>query len=227
MNPVVKLISAFFVFGIKIISLLTYRTKARWLTPQKDIQWEDLRLVVALNHTSLFEPLFISAIPNLRLWRAIHRVVIPVADVTMNRPFVGKLFKFLIPNSVSITRKRDDSWEQLISRAQGDSIILIFPEGRMKRADGLDKHGQPMSVKGGVADILAKLQDGKMLIAYSGGLHHVQAPGQKIPRIFKQIKISFEELDIAEYKKTLVGEDHSAFRKKVMADLQSRMTQHC
>ena len=33
--------------------------------------------------------------------------------------------------------------------------------------------------------ILEKLDSGKMLIAYSGGLHHVQAPGDLIPKIFK------------------------------------------
>lgn len=206
---------------------MMYRTEAQWFTPKENIQWEKLRLIVALNHTSLFEPLFISAIPNYRLWRAIRRVVVPVADVTMNRPLVGRLFKYLVPNAIPITRKRDDSWEDFISRARGDSIMFIFPEGRMKRADGLDKHGKPMTVKGGVADILSKLSDGKMLIAYSGGLHHVQAPGQKIPHIFKKIQITFEEIDIAEYKKELADEDHSAFRKKVMADLQSRMERHC
>jgi hypothetical protein len=33
-------------------------------------------------------------------------------------------------------------------------MVLMAPEGRMKRADGLDAHGQPMTVRGGIADIL-------------------------------------------------------------------------
>ena len=135
MNPAKRLFSAFFVFGVKTASLMMYRTEAQWFTPKENIQWEKLRLIVALNHTSLFEPLFISAIPNYRLWRAIRRVVVPVADVTMNRPLVGRLFKYLVPNAIPITRKRDDSWEDFISRARGDSIMFIFPEGRMKRAE--------------------------------------------------------------------------------------------
>lgn len=221
-------ISALLVFTIKAMSLAFYRTEARWLTPKDQIEWEKLRLVVALNHTSLFEPLFISAIPNYRLWRAIRRVVVPIADVTMKRPLVGALFRLLVPNAIAITRKRDETWEAFVTRAHDpNSLMFIFPEGRMKRLDGLDKHGKPMTVKGGVADLLAELDGGKMLIAYSGGLHHVQAPGQALPRVFKRICVGFEQIDINQYKALLAGHDHSEFRQKVIDDLQSRMAQNC
>jgi 1-acyl-sn-glycerol-3-phosphate acyltransferase len=227
MNPLIQLTSALVVFSVKYVSKLFYKTEATWLTPKEQIQWEQLRLVIILNHTSLFEPLFISAIPNLRLWRAIKRVVVPVADVTMKRPLAGRLIKFLVPNAIPITRKRDETWQQVIRNAKGNSVMAIFPEGRMKRANGLDKDGNPMSVKGGVADILALLQSGKILIAYSGGLHHVQAPGQTLPKLFKKILVAFEELDIAAYKRQLEAQDHSQFRQNVIADLESRMSRHC
>jgi 1-acyl-sn-glycerol-3-phosphate acyltransferase len=220
-----KLISAFFVFSTKIFSKIFYRTHANWLTPLEHIQWSQLRLVVVLNHTSLFEPLFLSAIPNNRLWKAIDRVVVPVADVTLNRPFVGFLFRKLVPNAVAITRKRDDTWTQFMQQLhRQNSLVLIFPEGRMKRKDGLDKNGKPMSVKGGVAEILENLTHGQMLIAYSGGLHHVQAPGEWIPGVFKKIEISFEQIDISNYKKDFTGSD---FRKLVITDLESRMAKYC
>ncbi|MCB0367517.1 MAG: 1-acyl-sn-glycerol-3-phosphate acyltransferase [Bdellovibrionaceae bacterium] len=228
MNPLIKLISAGFVFGIKGLSLVLYKTEDHWLTPKDQIDWEDLRLVIALNHTSLFEPLFISVIPNYRLWRAIERLVVPIADVTMKRPLVGRLFKYFVPNCIPITRKRDETWDQYLNRARDkNSLMFIFPEGRMKRIDGLDKHGNPMSVKGGVADILAELDGGKILIAYSGGLHHVQAPGQSVPKVFKRIKVAFEQLDVQEYKASLAADDAHDFRKKVIADLEDRMHQHC
>jgi len=35
-----------------------------------------------------------------------------------------------------------------------------------------------------------------MLIAYSGGLHHVQVPG-KLPRAFKTVRLRLEIVDIA------------------------------
>src|SRR4051812_46722974 len=100
-----RLISAAFVFSVKLMTKLFYRTEAKWLTPLDQIKWEELRLAVVLNHTSLFEFLFVSAIPNYRLWRAIKRVVVPVADVTMNRPLVGTFFKVIAPNAMPITRK--------------------------------------------------------------------------------------------------------------------------
>ncbi|MCB0386618.1 MAG: hypothetical protein KDD43_14595, partial [Bdellovibrionales bacterium] len=118
--------------------------------------------------------------------------------------------------------------DQYLSRARDrKSLMFIFPEGRMKRIDGLDKHGNPMSVKGGVADILAEIDDGKILIAYSGGLHHVQAPGQSVPKIFRRIRVAFEQLDVQDYKASLSAEDANDFRKKVIADLERRMHQHC
>jgi hypothetical protein len=227
MNPIVRIISAIFIYSIKIFSLIFYRTEAHWITPKKDIKWDKVRLVVILNHTSLFEPLFISIIPNLRIWRAIKLVVVPIADVTMNRPIVGKLFKIFVPNCIPITRKRDDSWDKFMSHTSKKSISLLFPEGRMKRIDGLDKHGNPMSVKGGVADILSELEKGKLLIAYSGGLHHVQSPGQKIPNIFQKIKITMEELDIKEYKNDHTAENHPEFRKNIINDLEERMKKYC
>jgi 1-acyl-sn-glycerol-3-phosphate acyltransferase len=180
--------------------------------------------VIALNHTSLFEFLFISAIPNKNLWRAIDRLVLPVADVTLNRPVAGFFFRKLIPNAVPISRKRDDSWAQFLEKISANSLILIFPEGRMMRKDGLDKHGKPMSIKGGIAEILEKLNSGKVLVAYSGGLHHVQAPGELIPKIFQRIEIGFEELDIVEYKKSL---DQKDFRAAVIRDLEERKSKNC
>lgn len=223
-----QLVSAALVYTLKLLSLGLYRTEARWLTPKDQIEWEQLRLVIALNHTSLFEPLFISAIPNYRLWRAIRRLVVPVADVTMNRPLVGRIFKLLVPGAIAITRKRDETWDAFVAKIKDpNSLMFIFPEGRMKRADGLDKHGKPMSVKGGVADLLSQLDSGKILIAYSGGLHHVQAPGQAVPRIFKRIRVAFEQIDIAEYKAALAAADQNEFRQKVIDDLQRRMGQYC
>jgi 1-acyl-sn-glycerol-3-phosphate acyltransferase len=219
-----KLIAAFLVFGVKFATKVLYNLKINWITPQEEIKWTELRLVICLNHTSLFEFLFTAAIPNRNLWNAIDRLVLPVADVTMNRPLAGWFFKTLIPNAVPITRKRDDSWTQYVEKAAGNSLMVIFPEGRMMRKDGLDKHGKPMSVKGGVADILEKLDSGKMLIAYSGGLHHVQAPGEKLPRIFKTIDVAFEQLNIADYKKQLNGSD---FRSAVIADLEERKKKYC
>jgi len=217
-------LSALLVFTVKFLSRIFYRTEVYWITPRESIDWEHIRLVVVLNHTSLFEPLFVSAIPNRQLWRGVRRLVVPVADSTMERPIVGRLFKLLAPGTTAITRKRDESWTQFMDRAGGNSLILIFPEGRMKRKTGLDKHGHPMSVKGGVADLLEKIHHGKMIIAYSGGLHHVQAPGDFYPRLFQTIGLGIEQVDIEDYKRQLRNGD---FRRAVIQDLEERMKIHC
>lgn len=98
----------------------------------------------------------------------------------------------------------------------------------MKRSSGLDSQGRPMTIRGGIADILQAIPSGRMLIVYSGGLHHVQAPGEKIPRLFKNVRLRLEILDIAQYRDAL-GEhaDHSEFKSAVIADLTRRRDLYC
>ena len=96
----------------------------------------------------------------------------------------------------------------------------------MKRADGLDKHGKPMSVRSGVADILAMLETGKMVLVYSGGLHHVQVPGQGLPKLFKRIRLQCEKLDIKDYVAEMQSKPEIDFHKAVVQDMEWRMRQN-
>ena len=73
----------------------------------------------------------------------------------------------------------------------------------MKRATGLDSEGREMTVRGGIADILDVLPDGRMLAVYSGGLHHIQVPGERLPTPFKKIYCRMEMIDIPTYKEDL------------------------
>ena len=52
-------------------------------------------------------------------------------------------------------------------------------------------------------DILEMLSEGEMVLVYSGGLHHVQIPGQGLPKLFKTIQVRCEKLNIQEYVKGL------------------------
>ena len=83
-----------------------------------------------------------------------------------------------------------------------------------------------MSVRGGIADILHAVKEGRMLIAYSGGLHHVQIPGQ-VPRIFKTVRLRVENIDIAEYIAEMMRRGGEAeFKWNVMKDLEARRDQY-
>jgi hypothetical protein len=108
-----------------------------------------------------------------------------------------------------------------------DSIIIIIaPEGRMKRPSGLDLAGNKMTVRGGIADILREIDEGTIVFAYSGGLHHIQVPGQKIPKIFKNISMNLEAVDIADYKASFQSEGN-AWIKEVIDDMQKRLETNC
>jgi len=108
-----------------------------------------------------------------------------------------------------------------------DSLVIILPEGRMKRATGLDKHGMPMTVRGGIADILEIVNKGKMVILYSGGLHHVQRPGQLIPKLFREIKMNSEKVDIEKYIEEMRSKSDQDFKTTVVIDLERRMDKFC
>jgi hypothetical protein len=108
-------------------------------------------------------------------------------------------------------------------------MVLILPEGRMMRRNGLDANGQPMTVRGGIADILDALPSGRMLLAYSGGLHHVQAPGELLPRPFRRLWLHLEVVEIADYRAERQREATSdaGFKRAVVGDLERRRDVHC
>jgi 1-acyl-sn-glycerol-3-phosphate acyltransferase len=212
---------------VKLVCNLLYRFEIRWLSDENFKQFKDVRLIVFLNHTSLFEPLFIGACPFPVLWRLSGELIAPGADITLNeRPIVGRIYHSLLPGLVPITRKKDESWQHFMSLVSKDTLVAILPEGRMKRSSGLDKHGNTMTVRGGVADILEVKQQGKILFVYSGGLHHIHTPGEKFPRVFKTIRANAQMMDIQDYKNSLPFEFGHDFREEVVADMQRRLDSH-
>ena len=161
------------------------------------------------------------------IWRLASKGVFPGADKTMSRPFLGKAISFVAPKAISISRKRDHTWDYFMECLDEDSLVAIVPEGRMMRRTGLDLQGNPMSVKGGVADILETLDQGNMVIGYSAGLHHIQAPGEGFPKVFKRIVLRCEQISISEYKEKLKLEDKQTFQEAVVKDLESRRDKIC
>ncbi len=107
-----------------------------------------------------------------------------------------------------------------------ESVIAILPEGRMKRRGGYDKAGNQMSVRGGTSDILEFVEKGKILFVYSGGLHHIQAPGDKFPKLFKTIKANLEMIEVSDYKKHIADMNHHSFKRAIMEDLNYRLEHH-
>ena len=215
-------------YSLKILSRIFYRHD--WSFVGEKVSgnpWKGLRLVVFLNHTSLFEPVFLGVPPATFIWRLAAHGVVPAADKTTDRPLVGMVFRFIAHEVIPITRQRDDTWAQVMKTIEPNSMVTLAPEGRMKRANGLDLHGRPMTVRGGVADILLALKEGRMLIAYSGGLHHVQIPGH-IPNVFKTVRLRAEVLEIADYIKEMMREGgEEQFKKNVIRDLERRRDLYC
>ena len=217
-------IAAFLLLAsIKGLSHAFFRSRFEWTPPRPEIRWEDLRLLIFLHHTSLYEPIFITGLPWRLLWRIAGHGSIPGADSTLSRPIVGRFWKLLLPRLIPITRKRDESWSLFLDSIRPADLVLIAPEGRMKRPDGLDKHGKPMSVRGGVADILERMDGGEMMICVSGGLHHVQAPGEWFPRPFQEIEMSVTVLPIRDYKASLTATDPKERKIQIIQDLEARI----
>lgn len=213
--------------ALKAISRTFYRSDWHWVGDVPDSpRWKRFRLVAILNHTSLFEVLLAGGPTNGFLKRLAYHGVVPVADKTMQRPIVGRLFSLVAGNVVPITRERDGTWQRVLSSIDDDSMVIILPEGRMKRADGKDAHGKEMTVRGGIADIIETMGEGEMLLAYSEGLHHVQVPGQKLPKLFKTIRMRLEAVDLATYRDAL-SKSHLSFRKAVIQDLTARRDLYC
>lgn len=216
-------ISYFILLSTKYLTKLFYKYQIGW--PKERIKWDEIKLIILLNYTSLFEFLYVGVMPNSFLHKLSKRMVAPAADKTMNRPIVGLFFKLFNPGIMSITRKRDETWTDFLDSIYDDSVILIVPEGRMKRADGMDVSGNKMNVRSGILDILIGLQHGKIAFAYSGGLHHVQIPDKSLfPNLFKTLKMNLEVLDIDAYKtqfSAIIGSER--WKENILNDLQFRL----
>ena len=215
-----------FLAALKGLGRTFYTYRYEWVGERKSRPFHDIRLAILLNHTSLFEPLFSGVVPLSWLREIAERAVLPGADLTMNRPIVGRLFKAMVPNPVTITRRRDGTWKEFMSKIKKDSLVFLFPEGRMKRPSGMDKNGKPMTVRPGIAEVLNHLDEGNMLIIYSGGLHHIQSPGQGFPNLFKKLSFRFEAIPIRQYKESM-GHGAKGFTKNVVSDLEKRRDVHC
>jgi len=213
--------------ALKYLSRIFYRHDFGYVGEPLPKPWKNIRVVAFLNHTSLFEPVFLGGVPNSFLWRLAAHGVVPAADKTTGRPLVGIIFKFVAHRVIAITRERDQTWFEVLNSIDPDSMVVIAPEGRMKRANGLDLHGNPMSVRGGIADILNAVKEGRMLLAYSGGLHHVQVPGH-IPNVFKTVRMRLEVVDIAKYiEQHMANGGAENFKRNVMRDLDARRDAYC
>lgn len=209
---------------VKGLSQVFYRHDVRWVGDPPPDPWSGLRLVVILNHTSLMEPIFAGAVPRRFLRDVARRGVVPVARKTVERSLVGLFYRHVARNVVPVTRERDGSWERLLDRIHTErSMVVILPEGRMKRRTGLDSRGEPMTVRGGIADIIRAIPGGRMLLAYSGGLHHVHAPGDPFPRLFRTVRLCLQLEEVEAYREERLAEaGQSGFKAAVKADLTRR-----
>lgn len=213
---------------LKYLSKIFYRHDMTFIEPHPKDPWKDIRLVAFLNHTSLFEPVFLGGVPNRFIWRLAAHGVIPAADKTTGRPLVGLIFKFVAHHVIAITRERDHTWFEVLDKIDPKSMVVIAPEGRMKRETGLDLNGNPMTVRGGIADIMLAIQHGRMLVAYSGGLHHVQVPGRTMVRLFVPVRMRIENLEIADYiAEQMAKGGEEQFKRNVREDLERRRDLNC
>jgi Acyltransferase len=212
---------------LKYLSKIFYRHDFQWVGNVPPNPWRNIRLVAFLNHTSLFEPLFLGGCPNHFVWRIAAHGVVPAADKTTGRPLVGIIFKFVAHHVIAITRERDHTWFAVLQKIDPKSMVIIAPEGRMKRANGLDVNGNPMTVRGGIADILGAVTEGRMLVAYSGGLHHVQVPGH-LPNVFTTVRLRTEIVDIGSYIAEMTADGGpDQFKRNVMKNLDARRDFYC
>lgn len=212
--------------GVKYASRALYAIREEWVGDVPTDPWDGVRLIAILHHTSLAEGVYLAVVPNRVLKKMAEHAVLPVAQETMDKAVEGRIFRLLIPNAVPITRRRDQSWSRVLSEIDDpEAMVTMFPEGRMMRTDGRDKKGSPMTVKPGIAEVLRSLRTGRMILAYSGGLHHVFRPGAGRPRFFKSLHVRLESIDIASYIQERTAEGGS-LPAAVVRDLTLRRDLH-
>lgn len=222
-----SLITFVILMAVRTFSRVFYRLDNDWIGDEPNDYAKGTRIIAILNHTSLYEPLIAGYAPINLLWKFARHGVLPIAEKTMKRR-IGLFFAFLVRHPMVVTRQRDSTWDNVLNHVDSKALVIILPEGRMKRANGLDSYGREMTVRAGIADILEVLPDGRMLMVYSGGLHHVQVPGELLPTLFKTIRVRMEMLDIADFKEQVALDyPEKDFRGAVIADFTRRRDEYC
>ena len=213
--------------AVKSTARIFFKLKNEWIGGEPENYALNTRIVAILNHTSLYEPLIAGYAQYRLLWKFARHGVLPVAEKTMKRP-IGLFFRLMVRHPIVVTRQRDKTWYNVLNKVGSKAITIILPEGRMKRANGLDSEGREMTIRGGIADILEALPDGRMLMVYSGGLHHIQVPGELLPTPFKTLRCRMETIDIPSYKEELKRDyPELNFRRAVIEDLTRRRDEYC
>jgi hypothetical protein len=197
--------------AVRTSAKVFFKLKNEWITPEPENYAKGTKMIAILNHTSLYEPLIAGYAQYRLLWKFARHGVLPVAEKTMKRR-IGLFFRLLVRYPIVVTRQRDQTWYNVLAKADSKAITIILPEGRMKRANGLDSEGR----------------DGRILVVYSGGLHHIQVPGELLPTPFKTIRCRMEMIDIPTYKEDLQRDyPDLKFRNAVVADLTRRRDEYC
>jgi hypothetical protein len=215
---------------IKIFARIAFKFDLSYSHGQSaNTVFTDIRLAILLNHTSLAEPLFLGVFPWIFVRQIARSALIPIASETGIRPLIGRGFKILAPNVVLLSRKRDATWDEFLNRITQKSLIMFIPEGRMKRRNGLDKNGQPMSLRGGICDILTTVNRGKMLVAYSGGLHSVNCPGETGFHLGKHLSIHVESIELEGFLEPFasLGLGSKQWREAILGELTRRRDTIC
>ena len=68
---------------VHVATRLHYRLRVEWITPEPRNYARGTRIIVILNHTSLYEPLLAGFAPLSLLWKCGRHGVLPVAEKTM------------------------------------------------------------------------------------------------------------------------------------------------
>lgn len=215
----------------KMLARAFYSIEVQWIGKVPEDPWQDYRLVAVLNHTSLYEVLFAGLVPNKFLWRLARHGLVPIASKTIERPLSGKFWRLVAGNVVSVSRERDETWKKVMESVDPRSMVVILPEGRMKRKDGRDSFGRPLTVRGGIADLIEATAEGKMLLAYSQGLHHIHIPDHSLfPKLFQGVRLRLEALDVGEYRRAMVeraGGNGKPYVTAVVEDITARRDRYC
>ncbi|WP_163934191.1 1-acyl-sn-glycerol-3-phosphate acyltransferase [Paraferrimonas sp. SM1919] len=167
--------------------------------PGKEINFDNnTHLAVFLNHSSFIEVILAGILPNRALKQLAQKLIIPIAAETATRP-IGKLIRLIGPKILPISRRRDHSWHGFMNAIEEQDIMIFFPEGRMARRGGVDKHGKPMTMRRGIYDVLQAFKGKNMLLYYSGGFRHILPRGKYWPKFFKKSYGKVEIINVDEY----------------------------
>jgi 1-acyl-sn-glycerol-3-phosphate acyltransferase len=190
---------------IRTIILLFYNLKIHGLE-----KIPNGKKIIAANHTSFSDPVFILAATNKKIYFLVKHYIQPTEG--FRNSYLGKFFKSTDQVILNHGKADKETYKKALEVLDKNWILGIFPEGTRSG------NGKLQKLEEGIARVSYKA-NAPIVPIYIKGAYESWPRTQKFPKVFKPIELYIKEPIQVDYSKPKKEE-----LKRVMDNLEKKLS---